>query len=104
MTAGHDTRHVAGGGVSLAPPALAGLLGATLLAGGMLGAAITTQLDSFDSSRAVAPAAVTGSQAREHLGLTEKLFSSGLEERGSVGPASAARAQEHVGLTERLFR
>ncbi len=59
MTAGQHTRHVSG--VSLAPAALAGLLGVMLLIGGMLGAAIGSQIGSINlGNPAAQPARTSG--------------------------------------------
>ncbi len=98
MTAGQGTRRGVASNVSLAPIALAGLIGATMLTGGMLGAAITSQIASFTASQ---PAVGTGSDSADSKALVQ--FRAG--ERQGQTPASEKdavvefRAGEHGALT-----
>ena len=61
MTAGLRDQHAAGARVVLAPAAIAGLLGAALLIGGLVGIVAKSGLDAITTSQAAAPvAAATG--------------------------------------------
>ena len=124
MAAGFSSRSMARTKVSLAPIALGGLLGAALLAGGMIGAAASVGLGSSSANGRIAQANTVGtslgSQALIQFRASEResaardaetaagLVSQALikvraGERESAAQAVAPHAQDHFGLTERLF-
>jgi hypothetical protein len=124
MTAGFSSRSMARTKVSLAPIALGALLGAAVLAGGMIGAVATVGLGASTANGHIAQANTVGasleSQALIQLRAGEResaardaetaagLVSQALirvraGERESAAKAVAPRVLDHVGLTERLF-
>ena len=59
MTAELRNQRAAGARVALAPTAIAGLLGAALLIGGVLGVVAKSELDAITSSEVAAPVAAS---------------------------------------------
>jgi hypothetical protein len=64
MTAGLRSQRAAGAKVALAPAAIAGLLGAALLIGGLLGVVAKSELDAITTSQAAAPVAASTGASR----------------------------------------
>jgi hypothetical protein len=110
--------------VSLAPIALAGLVGAALVVGGMLGAAATSALDVAGTTGRSAQANTTSASletqaliqfragerdsAARDAETTSGVVSQALinvraGEREPAAQAVAPHAKDHIGISERLF-
>jgi hypothetical protein len=110
--------------VSLAPIVLAGLVGAALVVGGMLGAAATSALDVAGTTGRSAQANTTSASletqaliqfragerdsAARDAETTSGVVSQALinvraSEREPAAQAVAPHAQDHIGISERLF-
>jgi DNA-binding CsgD family transcriptional regulator len=87
MTAGLTSQPMTRTKAALAPIALVGLLGATLLAGGMLGAAVASELDSFNANGRIAQVNATASSLE-----SQALIQFRAGERESAAQAAAADA------------
>ncbi len=101
MTAGLTDQHAAGARVVLAPAAIAGLLGAALLIGGLLGVVTKSELDAITTSEAAAPVAASTVTSRQ---LTER--NARIAERASSEAAAPVAASTVTSrqLTERNAR
>jgi hypothetical protein len=64
MTAELRNQRAAGARVALAPAAIAGLLGAALLIGGLLGVVTKSQLDAITTNQAAAPVVASNAASR----------------------------------------
>jgi hypothetical protein len=98
MTAGFGSRSIVSTKVALAPISLVGLLVTALLAGGMLGAAVTSGLGSIGANTDKAQVTATGSSLEE-----QALIRFRADERASAARASTPHVRDHIGLSERLF-
>ena len=87
MTAGFTSRSMTRTKVSVAPIALAGLLGAALLAGGMLGAIVASELGSLSANGRIAQVNETASSL-ESRSLIQ--FRAGEREKAAQDAAAAA--------------
>ena len=67
MTAGLRSQRAAGTRVALAPAAIAGLLGAALLIGALLGVVTKSELDAITTSQGAAPAGVVSAVSRLNI-------------------------------------
>ena len=72
MNAGHVGRPITGTRVNLTPATLLGLLGAALMVGAIVGAAITSELSLSSNGRNAPVTAIA--HAPDHIGLTERMF------------------------------
>ena len=113
MTAGLKSQQIvgtklAGTKVALAPTAFAGLMGAALLVGGLLGVVTKSELDSITANQATAQVAASTVELRP---LTERRAQIAVgrgplvRDPGAGGSRSqaAVHATDHIGLTELLF-
>ncbi|MGZ8515093.1 MAG: hypothetical protein ACXWXA_08635 [Candidatus Limnocylindrales bacterium] len=101
MTAGLRSQRAAGTRVALAPTAIAGLLGAALLIGALLGVVAKSELDGITTSQAAAPVAAANAPSRLLIERNTRIA-----ERASgqaAAPAAATKAPSQL-LTERNMR
>jgi hypothetical protein len=124
MTAGLTSQPMTKTKVALAPIALVGLLGAALLAGGMLGATVASELGSLSANGRIAQVNATASSlesralvqfrageresaARDAAAAASLVSQAPIKvragERESAAKGVPPHAQDHIGLTERLF-
>jgi hypothetical protein len=96
MTAGISSRPIAGPNVSLSRGALAGLLGATLLAGGLLGATV-----AFESASVGASRTVSGVSASDASAVSQALIQVRAGERASMAGTIAGPVATGVVPSER---
>ena len=93
MTAGFSSRPIAGPIVSLSRGALAGVLAATLLAGGLLGATVAFEVGSTSSSRSVSAISATDASA-----VSQALIQVRAGERASFATPVAGHVPSRIGL------
>ena len=110
MTTGLTAQPIGGTKVALAPAAFAGMLGAALLAGGLLGVATKSAVDSINANQAIVQtaAAVASVQSSERLERTAQIAvgrgpTVGDLDVGGSRPQVARHEADHIGLSERLF-
>jgi hypothetical protein len=106
MTTGLTSRPFGGTKVALAPAAFAGMLGAALLAGGLLGVATKSEVDSL-GAQAIAAVSAPATTVESRVQAAQIAAGRGPQVRdlglGGSRVQPARHQADHIGLSERLF-
>ncbi len=106
MAAGIRSQGIATPRLALQPAALAGLVGAALLVGGLLGVAAKSELDAVAGAQLAVPVAASSLESRLLTARAQIIVGRGplVRDPGATGsrPLPIVHATDHVGLTERL--